>query len=151
DAAAAEGRVLKFVPASGAATRMFKDLVAAWQNDQTPSATPAVREFFERLDAFPFAEDIRRRAGLAGPPATPDDERQILRALFEDLRLADLPKALVPFHRATRIRTAFEEHLLEATKYARDARGICRLHFTVPVEAHALFEETLTRLRPQVE
>ncbi len=151
DAAAAAGRVLTFVPASGAASRMFKDLVSAWQSERAPSVIPAVREFFARLDEFPFVDELRQRAGVTRHPATAQEERLLLRTLLQDLRLAELPKALVPFHRTDRIRTAFEEHLLESSRYGRDAHGTCRLHFTVPSDARALFEDTLARLRPQIE
>jgi len=151
EAVAAAGRVLKFVPASGAASRMFEDVIRAWQSDGPPSESPAARELFSRLDAFPFAEELRQRTGLMRPPVTEEEERLLLRTLLQDLRLAELPKALVPFHRADHIRTAFEEHLLESTHYARDAQGICRLHFTVPTAAHRLFDDALARLQPQIE
>ncbi len=151
DQAAAAGRVLKFVPASGAATRMFKDLISAAQGARRPSETPAAREFFARFDEFPFAAVARAQSGIAGPPASEEEERRLLRTVLTDLRLAELPKALVPFHLADTPRTAFEEHLLEGARYVRDARGICRLHFTVPVEAVPDFETTLARLRPLVE
>lgn len=65
--------------------------------------------------------------------------------------MADLPKALVPFHRADRVRTAFEEHLLEGSRYTRDAGGVSRLHFTVPAGTVSTFESMLAALRPHVE
>lgn len=151
DAAAAEGRVLKFVPASGAATRMFKDLISAWQGTRPPSETPAAREFFARLDEFPFAGELRQRSGLDRTPATEAEERAVLKALLVDLQMAELPKALVPFHRSDRVRTAFEEQLLEGTRYVRDTGGISRLHFTVPAEHLSRFQATLDRVRPHVE
>jgi len=150
-AVAAAGRVMKFVPASGAASRMFEDLIRAWQSDGPPSDIPAAREFFAHLDAFPFADELRRRAGLTRAPVTADEERLVLGTLLQDLRLAERPKALVPFHRADRVRTAFEEHLLESTRYTRDTHGICRLHFTVPPDTHELFDDALADLRPQIE
>lgn len=151
DAAASAGRVLKFVPASGAATRMFKDLISALQGPRLPSDTPAAREFFSRLDEFPFAGELRQRTGLDRSPANDAEERALLRALLVDMELAALPKALVPFHRSDRVRTAFEEQLLEGTRYTRDAHGVSRLHFTVPDEARQRFETTLDKLRPLVE
>src|SRR5690606_37359570 len=113
DAAAGAGRVLTFVPASGAATRMFKDLITAWQGSRLPSETPAAREFFSRLDEFPFADELRRRAGVTGYPENEAQERALLQTLLTDMEMAVLPKALVPFHRSDRVRTAFEEHLRE--------------------------------------
>lgn len=151
DAAASAGRVRKFVPASGAATRMFKDLISALQGSRLPSDTPAAREFFSRLDEFPFAAELRQRTGLDRAPANDAEERALLRALLVDLEMATLPKALVPFHRSDRVRTAFEEQLLEGTRYTRDAHGISRLHFTVPDDAQTLFDTTLNSVRPLVE
>jgi len=151
DAAASSGRVLKFVPASGAATRMFKDLISALHGSRLPSETPAAREFFARLDEFPFAGELRQRSGLDRAPMTESEERLVLRTLLVDLEMASLPKALVPFHRSDRVRTAFEEQLLEGTRYARDADGVSRLHFTVPADLMSRFETALGELRPHVE
>jgi hypothetical protein len=147
-AAADAGRVLKFVPASGAATRMFKQLIDALQTPGVPSQSPAAAEFFERLDDFPFAAELRRRAGVTGAPASESEERTLLRTLLVDMELASLPKALVPFHRSDRVRTAFEEQLHEGVRYARDVQGVTRLHFTVPADARAAFEATLQEVRP---
>jgi hypothetical protein len=150
-AAAAEGRVTKFVPASGAATRMFKDLLAALNGPNTPSTSPAVREFFERLDEFPFSDDLRRRAKIAGPPESEAEERHLLRILLEEMRYADLPKALIPFHRADPSRTPLEEHLLEGAEYARDRNGISRLHFTVPADNRSRFESAVEQMKRALE
>ena len=156
DKVAAAGRVTKFVPASGAATRMFKDLRGALQGLARPSTLPAVRELIQRLHDLPFGDEVSRRAGLTGVPETEADERRLLQTLLIDMRLAEQPKALVPFHRSgrprsDRNRTAFEEQLLEGTRYARGADGTCRLHFTVSPEARTLFEAALTTLTPIVE
>lgn len=132
--AAAAGRVQKFVPASGAATRMFKDLIAALASDEPVAAVPAVRGFFEQLDRYPFAEPLRQRAALDGPITSEEDRRRVLRTLLHDMRYAELPKALIPFHRHPVLRTAFEEHLLEGLRYTRSAEGVTRTHFTVAPE-----------------
>lgn len=151
DAVAREGRVSKFVPASGAATRMFKDLIAALQDTARPSTSAAVREFFTRLDQFPFAVHVRAHAELDGPPDSEEAERRVLDTLLTVMRFAELPKALIPFHHAERPRTALEEQLLEATRYTRDAEGRCRVHFTVPADSRARFEESLAMLLPSIE
>jgi len=150
-AAAEAGRVLKFVPASGAATRMFKQLQAALQRSDRPSHSPAAAEFFARLDDFPFADQLRQRAGVAGAPSGESEERTLLRTLLVEMGMAALPKALVPFHRADRPRTAFEEQLHEGVRYTRSAEGVAHLHFTVPADARAAFEATLRDVRPLVE
>ena len=150
-AAAVAGRVMKFVPASGAASRMFKLLHAALLHSDRPSNSPAAAEFFERLDDFPFAADLRRHAGITGLPVNETQERTLLRTLLEEMGLGALPKALVPFHRGDRARTAFEEHLHEGAPYSRDGHGVARLHFTVPAEAQGAFEATLEEVHGLVE
>jgi hypothetical protein len=157
--AARAGRLLKFVPASGAATRMFKALVAwraapcAWdevvarssRGDETASELVA---FVEQLRRFPFVGELEgwlaaRGADLDALLAARDLE-PLLRALLdpERLGLAARPKGLLPFHRyVDGVRTAFEEHLVEAELYAADDAGRCRLHATVSREHRRGFEE----------
>ena len=146
------GRVTKFVPASGAATRMFKDLLAALNSSDRPSASPAGRTFFTELDRFPFAEELRQRARLGGDALSGDEERHVLRTLLDDMRYAELPKALIAFHRVDgRVRTAFEEHLLEGSQYTRASDGRARTHLTVAPEHRGDFLRTLDRIRAAVE
>ncbi len=111
--ALASGRVGKFVPASGAATRMFQAL-------QADPAGDAAREVRDQLGRFAFAPALTDE---------PDPGEAILR------RFASLPKALLPFHRyGDHSHTAFEEHLYEA-----QALGVDRIHFTVSPEHRAGF------------
>jgi Domain of unknown function (DUF4301) len=107
------GRLGGFVPASGAATRMFKDLLA-WKGGEP---TPAVQTFLAGAARFPFALP-------SGPPAA------VVQAVLE--RYAELPKGLLPFH-AGGI-TPFAEHLIEA-----EHLGASRVHFTVSHEHQAGF------------
>ncbi len=145
------GRVTKFVPASGAATRMFQSLIAARSGAQRPSATDAGREFFERLDAFPFSHELRARANLVGPVESEAEERQILATMLEAMAYAELPKGLIPFHRAGRPQTAFEDQLSEGVAYTRAATGTSRMHFTVVRERRAAFEQHLESVRASLE
>ena len=154
--AAREGRITKFVPASGAASRMFADLAkfrgqpltranVARRVGEGEKAAAALLTFLDNLDRFPFAEALQRAAGGAT-----DDVRAILDALLgeDGLDYGNLPKGLIPFHRyGDDVRTAFEEHLVEAAAYARDGRGACRLHFTVSPEHRARFEDVLREIR----
>lgn len=149
--AAAAGRVTKFVPASGAATRMFKELIAVASSDGRPSADSAARELFDALDRFPFGEQVRERSGVAGAPASEVEERRILTVLLDEMGYGTLPKGLIPFHRVGRPRTAFEEHLLEGTRVLRSGSGRCRMHFTVAPDVRSLFEAALQRLAPDIE
>ena len=151
DEAAASGRVTKLVPASGAASRMFKELIAAQQSTERPSNGEAARTLFTRLDAFPFAHGLLRAvSGIAGTPASDAEERAVLRALLDELGYARLPKGLIPFHHGTPPRTAFEEHLFDAAWYTRQADGTCRLHFTVAGDCRDAFQHALDAAAPLV-
>ncbi len=169
--AAARGRLLWFVPASGAATRMFQDLLPlaregpalrlaavegrARQGDA--SAATALR-LLENLPRFAFAEELRAALSRRGEELERmlRDGRagEILEALLggEGLDLAAVPKGLVPFHRqAGRARTAFEEQLAEAAEVVADASRTCRLHFTVSPGQRERFERHLERVRGEEE
>jgi len=151
--AADAGRLMKFVPASGAASRMFASLARARQASYSAStqelraaateedaAADTVR-FLESIDKFAFGTELQRVLGPGQP--TP---REVLVALLEDegLGFAKLPKGLIPFHgRGPGARTAFEEHLVEAGLYASNNEGRARLHFTVPPEFDARIAEHL--------
>jgi hypothetical protein len=156
--AAAAGRTSRFVPASGAATRMFKDLLAFLHEDR---GGPAVSTFFDNLDRFAFAEALAAamaRAGLAIERLLAEGERrEVLTYLLTSAGLgyADLPKGLILFHRypAPRRqppRTPFEEHLVEAAMTNRGGDGICRLHFTASPQHEAEFRELLATAGPRL-
>ena len=150
--AAADGRVTKFVPASGAATRMFKDLIGALASEQPLSSSEAARRFFRELDHFPFAPELRARAAMTTTPQDDEQQRHVLRTLLDDMNYAESPKALIAFHRvAGVVRTAFEEHLLEGAQYTRAAGGTSKTHFTVAPEWRHAFAALLERVRPNVE
>ena len=147
-----EGRISKLVPASGAATRMFRDLTSYMVGETDESE--AVDRFFDRLEDFPFhAELARVYEEIEGEPldeAVPRGSRKdrvrILRILLTDegLGYADMPKGLIPFHRyPTGSATPFEEHLVEASAYARDQNKMARLHFTVAPEHEERFRAVL--------
>jgi hypothetical protein len=154
--AAREGRFTKFVPASGAASRMFADLAklrgqdltraeAARLAGQGDKAAAGLLTFLDGLDRLPFADALLRAAG-----GRADDVPALLEALLSEdgLDYGALPKGLIPFHRyGDDVRTAFEEHLVEAAVYTRDARGTGRLHFTVSAEHRGRFADALREVR----
>lgn len=165
--AAREGAVSVFVPASGAATRMFKDLLAALGagGPLEPGAVRAaaarepwaraVADFVDALPRFAFHDALA--AALAGRGDTLPELRargpwrRLLETLLEPAGLdyATLPKGLLEFHRGPDgPRTAFAEHLAEAAALARDGGGRCRAHFTVSPEHRARFESLLARIGP---
>jgi len=163
--AAAAGRAMQFVPASGAATRMFKALEAVRQRPDRPDLAALAREslagdatateflaWFQGLDVMPFAGDLREALRKRGQDmdrlAQAGDYRAIAAALLDPagLGFGDRPKALIPFHVGLDgSRTAFAEHLAEAVELVRDRRGVCRLHFTVPPEKRPAFAAELER------
>jgi hypothetical protein len=150
-APAAAGRLMAFVPASGAATRMFKDLRAALDAPDVPSSSEVARAFFESIESFPFIDELRGRAGRI-EAREPEDERRILRLLLDDLGYAEKPKGLIPFHRTAHgPRTPFEEHLLQARRFLQAADGTVRAHFTVAADHLDEFARALERLRPRIE
>jgi hypothetical protein len=167
--AAAASRLSRFVPASGAATRMFQALLAVRDRDRlrrddlaaSADADAGAREvlqFFDRLERFAFVDALRAalaRAGRDLDRLRADGEvAPILSALLDPdgLGYAALPKALLLFHRYPGgSRTAFEEHLIEGGVYARGAAGAARLHFTVSPEHEALAAAQLEEARARVE
>ncbi len=161
--AAAAGRVTKFVPASGAASRMFRTLlsVVAGPADKPALSVKAATgdtdartalRFVDELDRFAFSDDLR--ASLARDGYLLDQligagrYALLLRYLLTPagLNYVEIPKGLVPFHRyADHARSAFEEHLVEAAEYARDAAGVARVHFTVSDEHRETVRSHLDR------
>jgi hypothetical protein len=148
--AIARGRCGGFVPASGAATRMFLELIQAWEEPgTTPESDAVVAHFLDALPRFALCESLAHALTAAGLDldrlVAARDARPIFETLFSPTRLgyANLPKALVPFHRDERgVRTALEEHVEDAVATMADADGTSRLHFTVPYDCRRPFETT---------
>jgi hypothetical protein len=126
--------MIKFVPASGAASRMFKHLYT-----YTPeNVSSLTEEFIINFDLFPFFHTLKislQRQGISLEDLIETNawEKIFNYILFEPgLGYSRFPKGLVPFHRYPfEIRTAFEEHIHEAIDYGREKDGTCRLHFTL--------------------
>jgi len=162
------GRSMKFVPASGAATRMFKALMAVYnrfdQGGEDPglcSDDPDYQAFLkcmDMIDRFAFYRDLRSvmsRDGLSLEGLLEEKRyRLILDYLLTDrgLNLATLPKGLIPFHvYPDHTRAPFEEHLVEAAAYVRDREGVANLHFTVSQEHRDAFLDHYKRTRVRYE
>ncbi|HEV7669836.1 MAG TPA: DUF4301 family protein [Thermoanaerobaculia bacterium] len=160
ESVAREGRVSKLVPASGAASRMFQALAADLDaspdaDDVEPSAETA--RLLAELHRLPFAEALAAALAAEGHDLADlrqaGRSREILRSLLHSsgLGFAEMPKGLIPFHRAEAAgRTPFEEHLREAAALIRDAAGVCRLHFTVAPEHEPRFRALLDELAPRL-
>ena len=133
-------KVFKFVPASGAATRMFKDLYEYMQSDDD-NENAAVHEVFDRLEDFAFFPELKRI--LDEQHIASSDKKKIAAAIIlqDGLNYGQLPKGMLIFHRYTNdVRTALEEHLFEGALHAVNADGSLNLHFTVSPEHQQGFE-----------
>jgi hypothetical protein len=169
--AANQGRCLKFVPASGAATRMFQLPLWFYTRERRMSRDEIARRaeageakfkdllaVIDSIDHFAFFDDLREVMANAGLDIHALVERGTSGKIFEylltprGLRYANLPKGMLKFHQyPDASRTAFEEHLVEAAEYVRDAQGIARLHFTVSQEHREDFEVLLQKIRSLYE
>ena len=144
----ADHRVVKFVPASGAASRMFKDLFAFLEADYEMPTTEFERTFFDRLGDAAFLDDLDRVLTAhygkdAAALVAEGKYKAVVEGLLgsEGLNYGRLPKGLLKFHRyESGARTPFEEHLVEGAHYAKDGKGCVLVHFTVSPEHRALFE-----------
>jgi hypothetical protein len=139
-------RIVKFVPASGAASRMFKHLFGY----HPESTTDLVEEFIVNFDRFPFVHHLAEVLSKQGKDLQQMVENNEWGAIFdavlkpEGLGYAHAPKGMVLFHDySSGARTAFEEHLHEAVAYAKEYLGVCRIHFTVPVSHQSDIETFL--------
>jgi len=146
------GSVVKFVPASGAATRMFKELYEAKElldKDAQAPLSGAAATFFDSLREFAFYPLLK-----ALDTCNLFDRKSVLQALLTPAGLSygSKPKGLLAFHLYDGIpRTAFEEHLVEAALYARGADGTASLHFTVSPEHLLDFEALVKAVVPLYE
>ena len=139
-------KIVKFVPASGAATRMFKDLNEFFISNQI---NPASQKIVDNIDKFAFYKELQ----IVLPKHA--DARSIARYITSNLGLnyAHMPKGLIPFHKYNDkdIRTPVEEHLIEAAQYAVSANNQINIHFTVSPEYKFMFKALLNRAIPQYE
>ena len=126
-------KLLKFVPASGAASRMFKSLFAALEENKFDKS---VNEVLEHLKDFAFYKSLIKSVGSESA-----DHKTILKHLLtaEGLDYGALPKGLLEFHKYGDLTcTPAEEHLVEGAKYASSG-GKVTLHFTVSPEHRSKF------------
>ena len=136
-------RVVKFVPASGAATRMFKELFEFVNEGKRGKG---IDTLLDNIGRFAFWPELK---AVLPPDA---DDKATVRAIVKDgLGYGQKPKGLVTFHAYPEgARKAVEEHLVEGAVYAA-ARGVARIHFTVSPEHIAGFETLLAEKVPVYE
>lgn len=152
-------KIVKFVPASGAASRMFKDLYAFLSADYTKPTTPFEKTFFDNLENFAFFEALdaiclTKDSQTISELIKNDRFKDIVRNLLDKdgLNYGNLPKGLLLFHKYNSgIRTAMEEHLAEGAIYAKNNKGEVNIDFTVSPEHLELFKEQVAEKLEQYE
>ena len=144
-------RVSKFIPASGAATRMFKDLLEFLQ-EQVP--TPAVHQAWKRLEDFPFILELKADLAKTGHSFQQLQQAQNMIPIFQSLLLtpglgyADLPKALLLFHQYPEgSRTSLEEHVQEAMYYSQNTPKHVDIHLTISPQHEKLINNKLLSIQ----
>jgi hypothetical protein len=151
-----KGRALKFVPASGAASRMFRDWYEYLERGSLDSEEGKV--FFGNLNTFAFTGDLSDVISRDGK----NIEEMIKNNKFAEvlvyiltskgLNYGNLPKALLKFHMyPDGSRAAIEEHLVEAALYTKDSGKICRVHFTVSEEHQKDINDYLAQVTKSYE
>jgi len=153
--------LLKFVPASGAASRMFKAMFNFIDSyDPTKESLDdyvkrtgdtAVEQFVSGMKNFPFYEKISERIAADFKTEGEHAHRFVTEMLNESgLNYGFFPKGLLPFHNYDGgAATPFKEHLKEAARYAK-AQGSARLHFTISVQHDAMFKEEERKAVPEI-
>lgn len=145
----------KFVPASGAASRMFKNLFSFLDNatDNATAETIAsqnefMRTFFSNIEKFAFYNSLIKIT------QDPQNKIELVRNLLSEdgLGYGQKPKGLLAFHKYSEtFRTPIEEHLVEAASYCAGSNGLARVHFTVSPEHQLGFEQLLSRVKNEYQ
>lgn len=155
------GKVAKFVPASGAASRMFKSLFAFVNgSSDVPAEGSDVAEVIANIHKFAFFpelnETVKRLYGADVDSLIAHGRaRDVIGAIISEngLNYGQLPKGLLTFHRAdgNEVRTPVEEQLMEGAQTAKQADGSVMLHLTVSPNHRKAFEAKLAKAVPAIE
>lgn len=156
-------KIQKFIPASGAASRMFKDLYSFSStyfgvSNNFEKEFPEVKRFLEHIHQFAFFPDLRHCMKAhqldIGEYISRGDYSTIINFLLQKqyLGYGHLPKALLKFHNYGNIqRTPIEEHIVEGAEYAQMSDGTVALHFTVSPEHRQLFRKKINAIKSYYE
>ena len=148
DTAKVAGRC-KFVPASGAASRMFKDIFSGLDKLEKGESLPAdapVNKLASNIEKFAFYSE----SVFGKPENGPEYSRKVAAALLLDsgLGYGAKPKGVLDFHRyPEEVRTPFAEHLVEAQDYMRNDDGSVTLCVTISPEHRPLFEAAFAKVK----
>ena len=152
-------KIVKFVPASGAASRMFKNLYEFLSADYQEPTTAFEQKFFNEITKFAFYKALNAKCEQnTGKDIqaliAAGEYKEIVANLLEakGLNYGQLPKGLLLFHTYPEsVRTAMEEHLAEGAMYAKNNAGEVNIHFTVSPEHQALFEQLVAEKAGEYE
>ena len=153
------GKVLKMVPASGAASRMFKDLFSFANGKKDKPDNDFMKKFFNEIEDFAFFPMLNficlSLYGLSVNSLIKEKRyKDVVKALIdkEGMNYGQLPKALLRFHKVPgSSRTAIEEHLAEGAQYAAGKDGKVRVHFTVSEDHLPLVEMKFEEVKGKLE
>lgn len=154
--------IVKMVPASGSATRMFKELftfMETYKGDTEEfldfvkaKENNSMQEFFLKLNEYPFYARLKTIMWEEGKDIDKMLEKRMYKEVLEyiltdkGLAYGNTPKGLVDFHvYRDFVRTAFDEHIVEAALYCGYGKE-AHLHFTVSEEHQARFKERLKKV-----
>ena len=151
--------IVKFVPASGAASRMFKNLFEFLDADYVVPTTDFEKKFFNNITHFAFYNDLNaiciKNEGQDIPTLIAEQKYKLIIAnllLEKGLNYGALPKGMLKFHNYGDInRIAMEEHLAEGALYARNAAGNVNVHFTVSKEHLPYFKQLVSEKQSDYE
>ncbi len=152
-------KVVKFVPASGAASRMFKDIFSYVDAERTEPTSDFEKKFFDNIHNAAFFSDLdeacKRIYGKnIDKLIAANQHKEVAKTMLskEGLNYGGLPKGLLKFHNyAEGSRTPLEEHLVEGALYAREKDGTVNVHFTVSPEHRPLFEALVGKVAAKYE
>lgn len=152
-------KVLKFVPASGAASRMFKNLFEFLDGESDTPDTDFIKKFFENIHSFAFFDALNDACVVNQGEEIDDlieqgEYKAVVDVLLGEMGLnyGKLPKGLLQFHAYDdSIRTPLEEHLVEGALYAAGKDGKVNVHFTVSPEHRELFEDLVEQKKGEYE
>ncbi|MFN3996294.1 DUF4301 family protein [Algoriphagus sp.] len=150
--------VVKFVPASGAASRMFKDLFSFLEGDGDISKSGFVQKFISNLTKFAFNADLDESLKSKGTSIqacldSGDAKKIVNELLSEDgLGYGSLPKGLLRFHAySSENRTPAKEHLVEGVQYGIGKGNTVKIHFTVSPEHEEKFKAEINKVLPDLK
>ena len=153
--------MIKFVPASGAASRMFKDLIdieTKYDASESKKGFSKIVKSLEKIEKFAFYKELESALAKDNLDInTLISEKKFSTIASYILKTPGLgyqskPKAMLLFHKYKEgSRTAFEEHLVEGAKYAKMLDNTVHLHFTISPEHRELFENKIKEVVPTFE